>query len=149
MKNNINTIKLTDKQEQACQSYIELNGNRKEAYKTAYNAKNMSDETIYVEACRLFKNPKIALRIIELQAHHRMRHDVTIDSITTELNQAKDLAQEEKQPAAMTAAIMAKAKIHGLITDKKQYSENIDVSKMTDSELNTIIKTKYQKFIEH
>jgi len=112
--------KWTDKKEAACQAYIECGGNQSEAYRIAYNAENMSTKTVWEEACRLFASPKVSARVLELQEEHRDRHNVTIDSITKELDEAKDLAKVEKQPAAMTSAILGKAKIHGLITDKKE-----------------------------
>lgn len=112
-------MKLTVKQEAFAQAYIENGGNKSEAYRTAYNAKNMGDATIWKEACVLFKNPSVAVRVLELQEEHRERHNVTVDSITKELDEAKELARTEAQAAAMTGAIMGKAKIHGLITDKK------------------------------
>jgi hypothetical protein len=111
---------LTDKQEAACQAYIEFNGHKSNAYRKGYDCENMSDAAINVEACRLFKTPNIALRVLELQEEHRERHNVTVDTITAELDEAKDLAKECEQPAAMTGAIMGKAKIHGLVTDKKE-----------------------------
>lgn len=110
---------LTVKQEAAAQAYIENGGNRSEAYRTAFDAENMQDDTIWSEACKLFKSPKVAIRVIELQAEHKERHNVTVDTLTKELDEAKDLAKDEAQPAAMTGAIMGKAKLHGLITDKK------------------------------
>jgi hypothetical protein len=111
---------LTDKQEAACQAYIECGGNQSEAYRRAYNAENMKPETIWVKASELFANGNVAGRVLELQAIHAERHNVTVDSITKELDEAKDLAKECEQPAAMTGAIMGKAKIHGLVTDKKE-----------------------------
>jgi phage terminase small subunit len=110
---------LTVKQEAAAQAYIENGGNKSEAYRESYDAENMADETIWVEACNLFKNPKVAIRVLELQEALRERHNVTVDTLTRELDEAKDLAKTEAQPAAMTGAIMGKAKLHGLITDKK------------------------------
>lgn len=109
---------LTVKQEALAQAYIENGGNRSEAYRTAYDAENMNEKSINVEASLLFKNPDIALRVAELQWEHRLRHNVTVDSLTKELDEARSLAQEEAQPAAMTGATMGKAKLHGLITDK-------------------------------
>lgn len=112
--------KLTEKQEMACQAYMECHGNQSEAYRRAYNAENMSPETVWQEACRTFALPHVAARVLELQKEHKERHNVTIDSITKELDEAKDLAKDEKQAAAMTSAILGKAKLHGLITDKKE-----------------------------
>jgi len=110
----------TSKQESAAQRYVENGGNRSEAYRHAYDAENMSEKAMFVEASRLFQNPVVALKVLELQAEHRERHKVTVDTITTELDEAKKLAKDEKQPAAMTGAIMGKAKIHGLVTDKSK-----------------------------
>lgn len=111
---------LTVKQEAAVQAYIENGGNKSEAYRTAYNAENMSNECLWVKACELFKVGKVAVRVIELQEEHRQRHNVTVDTLTKELDEAKDLAASVEQPAAMTGAIMGKAKLHGLVTDKSK-----------------------------
>ncbi len=135
-------VKLTDKMEGACQAYIENGGNKSEAYRTAYNAENMADETIWVKACELFKQDKVAVRVLELQEAHRERHNVTVDTITRELDENRDVAKEEKQSAAMTAATMGKAKIHGLVTDKKELKGAIgivDLSSKSDAELQKII----------
>ena len=109
---------LTQKQEDACQAYIECGGNQSEAYRRAYDADNMKPETVWTEACLLFGDPNVSKRVLELQAAHVERHNVTVDTITKELDEAKDLAKECEQPAAMTGAIMGKAKIHGLGGDK-------------------------------
>lgn len=111
-------MSLTVKQEALAQAYIENGGNQSEAYRTAYNAENMAPETIWTEASVQFKNPKVAIRVLELQEQHRERHNVTVDSLTKELDEARSLAKDEAQPAAMTGATMGKAKLHGLITDK-------------------------------
>lgn len=133
---------LTAKQEAACQAYIELNGHKSNAYRVGYDCENMSDAAINVEACRLFKTPNIALRVLELQEEHRERHNVTVDSLTKELDEARDVAKSCEQPAAMTGATMGKAKIHGLVTDKKELKGTlgvVDLSDRTDEELAAII----------
>lgn len=113
---------LTLKQEAAVQAYIENGGNKSEAYRAAYNAENMAPETIWVKACELFKVGNVAVRVIELQEEHRERHNVTVDSLTVELDEARTIAKEEKQGAAMTGATMGKAKLHGLVSDKREIS---------------------------
>jgi phage terminase small subunit len=60
-------VKLTQKQEKFVQELIKGKSQR-EAYKVAYNAKNMSDNAIDVEANRLLKNPKISLRYNDLKS---------------------------------------------------------------------------------
>jgi phage terminase small subunit len=60
-------VSLTHKQEKFVQELIKGKSQR-EAYKVAYNAKNMSDNAIDVEANRLLKNPKISLRYNDLKS---------------------------------------------------------------------------------
>jgi phage terminase small subunit len=110
-------MELTLKQEAFCIKYIET-GNASKAYKLAYNADNMKPDSVYVEATKLLDNPKIALRVAELQAEHRDRHKVTIDSLTDELEKAKQFAYDLESPNAVISAIIGKAKLHGLF-DKK------------------------------
>jgi len=108
---------LTIKQENFCMKYIEA-GNASEAYRKAYDAENMKPEVIHVKANELLNNGKVTVRIEELQAEHRKRHAVTVDSLTIELDKAKEFAYQHESPAAVISAIMAKAKIHGLETNK-------------------------------
>lgn len=47
--------------------YIVEGKNQTEAYKMAFDAENMKDESIYVEASRMANSPKVALRIKQLK----------------------------------------------------------------------------------
>ncbi|EKK3977712.1 terminase small subunit [Cronobacter sakazakii] len=106
---------LTIKQEAFCQAYIET-GNASEAYRTAYAADKMKPEAVHVQASNLKDNPKIALRLKELQGEIRQRHNVTVDSLLAELEEArqKALSAETPQSSAAVAATMGKAKLTGL-----------------------------------
>jgi phage terminase small subunit len=112
---------LTPKQEQFCQAYIET-GNASEAYRQAYGAKGMKPATVWREAKKLLDNPKVSPRIAELQSGHRERHNMTVDGITTELEEARALAMKNKQPGAAVQASMGKAKLHGLLVDRSEHS---------------------------
>ena len=133
---------MTPKQEAFALAYIET-GNASEAYRQAYNVNGKSDNAVHVAASRLLDNAKVSLRVKELQTAHRERHDVTVDSLTKELEDARDLATENKQPAAVVSAVMGKAKIHGLLTDRHEHSGPgggpIDIS--SSSEWQTITAT--------
>lgn len=109
--------KLTPKQENFCIEYIET-GNASEAYRQAYDAENMKPETINRNAKALLDNNKIATRVEGLQAEHRERHNVTVDSLTSEYEEARTQAIKENQNSAAVAATTGKAKLHGLIIDK-------------------------------
>ena len=114
---------LTPKQEGFCQSYVET-GNASEAYRQNYNATKMQPDTINRKAKELIDNGKNTARIETFQATHAKRHNITIDTITDELNEAIRVAKEDIKPSAMVAAIMGKAKLRGLLTDKVEITES-------------------------
>lgn len=59
-------MNLTPKQEKFCQLFVEL-GNASEAYRHSYNAENMSNESVKVEASNLLKHKKIKPRVEQLR----------------------------------------------------------------------------------
>ena len=112
-------MNLTPKQEAFAQKFVEC-GNASEAYRHAYDVGEETSEWVKVEASKLLKDPNVALTVIELQIEARERHDVTMDRLTEELEQARLQAMSDPKGAgAAVSAIMAKAKLHGLITDKQ------------------------------
>lgn len=128
---------LTIKQENFCQAYVET-GNASEAYRRAYDAKNMKSEVIAVKACELMKHGKLTVRIEALQAAHVERHNITIDILTDELNAVLDLAMKNGNPAAAVSAIMGMAKIHSFLTmDRPNVRDPI--KDMSDEELDARI----------
>ena len=58
-------VELTPKQERFIQNIVSGMSQR-QAYKDAYNAENMTDESIDVEACKLFNDTKVSQRYQEL-----------------------------------------------------------------------------------
>jgi phage terminase small subunit len=61
-------VKLTPKQEKFAKAIAYEGMRNTDAYRSAYNVENMSDNAVYVEACKLAQNPKIAQRIKEIAA---------------------------------------------------------------------------------
>ena len=108
-------MKLTAKQEAFCLAYIETN-NASEAYRLAYKASKMKPETINRKAAELKNNGKITARLAELREPIMQRHNVTVDSLVLELEEARQaaLSAETPQSSAAVAATMGKAKICGL-----------------------------------
>lgn len=106
---------LTPKQEAFCQSYIET-GNQSEAYRLSYDADKMKPESINRKAKELYDSVKITARINELQGEIKQRHNVTVDSLLNELEEARQaaLTAETPQSSAAVAATMGKAKLTGL-----------------------------------
>lgn len=112
-------IKLTPKQEKFCQVYIET-GNASEAYRQAYNASRTKPEVVAVKASQMLANGKVAVRIDALRALHQKRHEITVDDLVAELEEARKLAFETEKAAAAVQATMGKAKLLGLVVEKQE-----------------------------
>ena len=112
-------IKLTPKQERFCQVYIET-GNASEAYRQSYNAEKMRPDTVNNKAYGLLQKGGIRARLDELRAEHKKRHEITVDTLVAELEEARKLAFETDKAAAAVSATMGKAKLLGLVVDKQE-----------------------------
>lgn len=110
-----NDVVLTPKQESFCQKYIEL-GNASEAYRQSYDADDMNTNTVNRKAKELLDNGKITARVEQIKREHKKRHNMTVDDLLLELEEARQaaLGAENPQSSAAVAATMGKAKILGL-----------------------------------
>ena len=112
-------VKLTPKQAAFCCAYIET-GNASEAYRQSYNTAKMKPETVNRTAKQLLDNRKIAARLDELREEHAKRHEITVDTLVAELEEARKLAFETDKAAAAVSATMGKAKLLGLVVEKQE-----------------------------
>ena len=110
---------LTSKQEKFAQVW-HATGNKSEAYRQVYNAKNSTDNVIAVEASRLSENPNVALRFYELQQAAQKRNDTTVDALDAMFKEAFEVGRDIKNPSAMVTAASGLAKLHGLNAPDKQ-----------------------------
>lgn len=86
---------LTPKQEKFIQNVVSGMSQR-QAYKDAYDAANMSDETIDKEACLLFNSPKISERYQELIEELKNKAIMTATERMIWLSEViKDIQREE------------------------------------------------------
>lgn len=104
---------LTFKQEKFCKLYIEY-ADATRAYRAAYDIEGSNDNTSQVSACRLMKEKHIAARIQELKKMHAERHNITVDYLIKELEEARQAGLEFENASAMVSATMGKAKLLGL-----------------------------------
>lgn len=142
-------LNLTPKQESFCQLYIEL-GNASEAYRQSYDADSMNENTVHVKASELLSNGKVSVRVDQIRNEHKKRHNITIDTLLLELEEARKIALspalEKPQTAAAVSATMGKAKLLGLdkkiidITTNGQSlnKPSLDVSKLSDEQLRNL-----------
>ena len=72
------------------------------------------DGWLYVEACQLLDNPKIALRLKNLREQAERLSIFNLSAAMDEFEQARKLALSVENPAAMVAATTGKVKLFGL-----------------------------------
>ena len=84
---------------------------------------------------QLKKNPEIQRRIAELQAGGAERAEVTLASLLAELEVARQLALTKGQASAAVQATMGKAKLAGLIVDRREVGSPGEFDHLTDAEL--------------
>src|SRR6516162_2386899 len=109
------------------------------AYQAAGYRASLDDKSksCSADACahRLFKNAQVQRRIREISAMAAKRNEVTEDSLIGELEQARIAALEAQQASAAVAATMGKAKVCGLLVERKETGKPGDVDNMTVEEL--------------
>lgn len=122
---------LTAKQEAFCLS-VASGKSQSEAYRLHYNCLNMKAESVHRKATELMDNGKVTARIAELQAAAVKRHEITVDDLIAELEEARDLAKGLPTPqvSAAVAATMGKAKMLGFLVERHAGADggNIPVS---------------------
>lgn len=102
---------LTPKQEKFAQLYVEL-GIASEAYRVAYDSR-AKVESVNVEASRMLKDPRIALRVQELrEALEEKSLWKRLDSIKT-LASIADGTDPEAKPSDRVNAVKALNMMHG------------------------------------
>ena len=124
--NNIAPIKCTPKELQFAMAYVE-SGNAAEAYRLAYDTSG-NDATARRNAFTVLHRPRVATEVERLHDEHRIRHAVTVDRLTKELEAARQLVFQNKSPSAAVAATMGKARLHGLLVDKQELVQRPNVN---------------------
>lgn len=95
-------------------------GNASEAFRRANpKAKKWKDNSVHVRASQWLSDAKVQLRLRTLQAAACEKHEISIESLTKELDEDRKGAREAGQYSAAITAVMGKAKLHGLIVDRK------------------------------
>ena len=109
---------FSDKMEKFCLAYVET-ANAAESYRIAYNTEKMATATIGREGYNTLQKPQVQARLEELRKKVMERHEITVDTLLAELEEARTaaLGAETPQTSAAVSATMGKAKLLGL--DKK------------------------------
>ena len=127
---------LTAKQE----NFVELltqGTSQTSAYKGAYDTQNMSDKTVWEEASRLRRHPKVSTRILQLEEEKEARR--RLQAVSREervLNELEAIAFGDGPVAGKLKAMELLGKHIGFFTPKKE----IEVEKTSKEILNEIYK---------
>ena len=113
---------MNPKQQRFAEEYLIDSNATQAAIRAGYSAK-----TAYSQGQRLLSHVEIKAAIQDMQAKHRERTAVTVESITEQLRVAYDLAKSNGQSAPMVQAAMGIAKLHGYLVDRTE-----DVTKPSD-----------------
>ena len=84
---------------------------------------------------RLKGTERVIARVQELLGRSAARAEVTVVSILSELEEARKQAVEIGQPSAAVSAIVAKAKVAGLIVERKEVGKPGEFEGMNVDEL--------------
>ena len=105
---------MTPKQHKFCLGIVEGEG-PSEAYRAAYAASSMSDDSVAVEASRLLRDPRVHARIEELRTSLQRSLGVSRATLLREIDEVRELAKNAGDNRSALAATMSKARILGFL----------------------------------
>ena len=115
------------------------------AYKGAYDTQNMSDKTVWEEASRLRRHPKVSARILELEEEKETRR--RLQAVSREervLNELERIAFGDGPVAGKLKAMELLGKHIGFFTPKK-----VTVSERTSEEILSEINKRLETVNSH
>lgn len=115
------TPRITPRLREFADVYLEC-GNATEALRRVYSPKTSNNLTIRRRAQTCLRRPSVIAYLAERQAEIAERHNVTVDSVNNEITEAIGLAREERNPSAMVSALTLRARLHGLLVDKREHA---------------------------
>lgn len=133
MARPLNEFGVTEQQEKFCRVFVET-GNASEAYRQAYNAKNMGANTIAARASEMLNKSNITVRLQQLREVHQKRHAITVDTLLEKLNKVYTVAlgADTPQSSAAVQAVMGQAKLLGLDKQLIELSGEVGIRKTLD-----------------
>ena len=134
---------LSGKQERFVLAFIGgMNGS--DAYRHAYSAGNMADNSIHVEASRLLSNPKVTLRLRILM---QKREEAALHSARSTATLVRERLQYEALTADADAARVRALELLGKMHDVRLFTEVIDSTgdSRTSEEIDELITVRLRK----
>lgn len=116
-----------------------------DAYRRAYpGSLKWKDSQVYSKASTLAGHVKVMERVKELRAPVVAKVQYDIEAAMREAAEAFEVAKVKENGGAMVAAVTLRAKLNGLLVDKKQIVPS-DIEDLTDEQLDRLIARKMQE----
>ena len=131
---------LTSKMEKFCQAIVS-GLSQADAYRAAYNAGAMKPATVQNKAHILMKNGEVRARVVALRAPVIAKVQYGLMEAMNEAQEAFAVSKARDNGAAMVAAVMLRARLNGLLVDRKEITVT-EVQRLTDDELDRLIALK-------
>lgn len=112
---------LTPKQAAFVREYVKC-GNASEAYKLAYDARNMQGDTIRKRASELLANGDISGAITAIQARAAERVGITLEAHLARLEHLSNVAESLEQIGTSVKAEELRGKVSGLYVERVEHS---------------------------
>jgi hypothetical protein len=116
--------------EKFIREYLKCNFNAAAAYRAVYPRHKPS--CARVTACQLLTKPNVKKRLAEVQMALLKKADITVDRILNEYEEARIMATEQAKPEAMLSASEKKAKLVGLLVDRREVGNAGEFEQLTD-----------------
>lgn len=94
--------------------------NQSDAYRSAYDAGKMKPTTVTVKASELMTDGNVAVRIAELRAPVAQAVQYGLEQAMMEAQEAFEVSKAKENGGAMVAAATLRAKLNGLLIDRKE-----------------------------
>lgn len=91
-----------------------------DAYRAAYNTENMTDRSVQHAAHHTKMHPKVQAALMEWRHQCGQQMKFTVESLSTMAVETYETAHEGGNAGQMTGAIMALAKLNGLVVERSE-----------------------------
>jgi hypothetical protein len=103
----------------------------------------MSPGAIHVNACRLLKNAKVALRIAEFHARAEVETLLTLEQHMEQLKSLREMAKEARQFSAANSAEVKRGELMRFYVKQVESAHVNEFEHMSVEELEAIIRERY------
>lgn len=140
--------KLTSKQEKFCHGVVQ-GLSQADAYRAAYDAGNMKPETVQNKAYQLMSRGDVRARVEELRKPVVDELQYSLKQAMGEAALAFEMAREKENGGAMVAAVTLRAKLNGLLVEKKEIRTGGLLDDLSHEELKSLEGLLRALLVEH